>query len=126
MCNQTALLFYNQIAYDDDYAGLAVAREEGERMAAALGNHRVMMHANHGVTTVGPSVAHAMFDLVQLEKSCEEYNRIVSSGVAPRIIPDDVCETAREQMDDGLEEAVSLSFAAWKRELDREEPDYAH
>ena len=126
MCNQTATRFYNKIAYDDVYGGLAVAREEGQRMASALGNHTVMMHANHGVTSVGQDVAHAMFELHYLEKACMEYNLVVTSGAKPRMIPDEVCEQASHDMDDEYEQAVALSFAAWKRILDREEPDYAH
>ena len=126
MCNQTAIRFYDKIAYDDTYGGLAVAREEGERMAAALGNHKVMMHANHGVTAVGQDVAHAMFELHYLEKACAEYNLVVTSGATPRMIPDEVCASASVDMDDGYDRAVQLSFAAWKRVLDREEPDYAH
>lgn len=126
MCNQTALRFYNKIAYDDVYGGLAVAREEGERMATALGNHKVMMHANHGVTSVGQDVAHAMFELYYLEKACTEYNLVVSSGAPARVISDEICETASVDMDDEYETAVQLSFAAWKRVLDREEPGYAN
>ena len=126
MCNQTATRFYNKIAYDDEYGGLAVAREEGERMAAALGNHKIMMHANHGVSSVGQDVAHAMFELHYLEKACAEYNLVVSSGAPARIISDEVCARASNDMDDEYDAAVQLSFAAWKRVLDREEPDYAN
>ena len=67
-----------------------------------------------------------MFELHYLEKACMEYNLVVTSGAEPRMIPDEVCATASNDMDDEYEQAVQLSFAAWKRILDREEPDYAH
>ena len=58
--------------------------------------------------------------------SCAEYNLVVSSGAPARIISDEVCARASNDMDDEYGAAVQLSFAAWKRVLDREEPDYAN
>ena len=40
--SQTAAFFYNQIAYDDDYQGLACSVEEGERLAACLGDKSIL------------------------------------------------------------------------------------
>ena len=125
MCTQTALQFHNRIAYDDHYGGLAMARDEGERMASAIGNHCVMLHANHGVTVIGPTVGHAMHDLYYLEKCCSEYFRLVSSGVPLRVIADDIAANTAEQFDSEHETAVGLTFTAWKRALDREQSDYA-
>src|SRR5690349_16021952 len=44
--NQNALRFYDQVAYDDDYNGLALDEAEGDRMCAALGNRQIMFMAN--------------------------------------------------------------------------------
>lgn len=124
MTNQNTMRFYDRIAYDDHYGGLATARAEGERMTKALGNYSVMMHANHGVTTAGPTVAAAFYDLYYLEKICQEYFLVVSSGAAPRVIDEKTAaEVAKELMDE-YEEGATLTWAAWKRVLDREEPDY--
>lgn len=126
MTSQNALRFHNRIAYDDEYGGLAMARSEGERMAAKLGNHMVMLHANHGVTTVGNTVADAFTELYDIERACGFYYRVVSSGVAPKIVSDEIAAMTAEQFDQEREQYVSLSFAAWKRLCDREEPEYAH
>lgn len=126
MVNQGCLRYHERIAYDDEYAGLATAREEGERMARVIGNRRVVMHANHGITTVAPTVAEAFTDLFFLERCCEDYHRVVSSGAKPRLVADDVAERTAEEMGDMSETEAELTFAAWKRMLDREEPDYAH
>src|SRR5690606_27090453 len=56
-CLQTNLRFYDDIAYDDTYNGLALSVEEGDRMAAALGDKSVLSLANHGVLVVGRNVA---------------------------------------------------------------------
>lgn len=124
MTNQNSMRFYKRIAYDDVYGGVAKARDEGERMARALGNHSVMMHANHGVTTAGPTVAEAFYDLYYLEQVCKEYFLVVSSGGAPRVIDDKVAAEVAQDLDDEYQEGSTLTLAAWKRVLDREEPDY--
>ena len=126
MVNQACLRYYERIAYDEEYAGLATAREEGERMARVIGNRRVVMHANHGITTVAPTVAEAFTDLFFLERCCEDYYRVVASGATPRLVADDVAERTAEEMEGMSETEAELTFAAWKRVLDREEPDYAH
>src|SRR3546814_9462504 len=40
--SQNALRYYNDVAYDGSYNGLASDLEEGERMARALGAKRVL------------------------------------------------------------------------------------
>ena len=54
----------------DDFGGLALDEDEGDRLARALGEKRILFLANHGVIVVGPSVAHAFNDLYYLEKAC--------------------------------------------------------
>ena len=51
---------------------------------------------------------------------------MVSSGAAPRLVADDVAERTAVEMEGMSETEATLTFAAWKRILDREEPDYAH
>ena len=126
MISQSCLRYHQRIAYDDEYAGLALAREEGERMARVIGNRRVVMHVNHGVTTVAPTVAEAFTDLFFLERCCEEYYRVVASGATPRYVSDEVAERTAEEMERLSETEAQLTLAAWKRVLDREEPGYAH
>jgi len=125
LTHQAALRFHNRIAYDDAYGGLAMARDEGHRMATQLGNHNLMLHANHGVTSTGPSVAHAFADLYDLEKSCRNYYLGTCSGMAQREIPEETAEITARQYESEREQYVELSFEAWKRQLDKEEPDYA-
>ena len=46
--SQNALRYWNDVAYDEDYNGLALATEEGKRLAALLADKRVLLMANHG------------------------------------------------------------------------------
>src|SRR5215510_13266977 len=70
MVEQNALRFHDDIAYDDTYNGLVVDNAEGDRLARALGDKRVMFLANHGVIVVGPTVAEAFDLMYYLERAC--------------------------------------------------------
>ena len=71
MAVQTALGFYEDVAYDLDYNGLAHDVMEGERMARALGDKSVLMLANHGVLVVGKTVPQAFERLYFLERAAQ-------------------------------------------------------
>ena len=122
---QNAIRFHGQVADDDTYNGLALDDVEGRRIAAKLGNKRVMFLANHGVVVVGPSVAEAFDDLYYLERAAMFQVMARSTGLPFRRIPDDVLDQTVEQMG-GEHETARLHFASLKRILDKEEPDYVH
>jgi ribulose-5-phosphate 4-epimerase/fuculose-1-phosphate aldolase len=122
--NQNALRFTNQVAYDDDYGGLALDAGEGDRIAAALADRRILFMANHGVVTVGPSVAAAFDDLYYLERACQNQVLAMSTGRPLKHVPDD--EIARTSAEFArYPDQADLHFAALRRMLDREEPEYA-
>src|SRR5690349_19305424 len=45
------------IAYDDEYTGPARDPAEGVRLAGVIGDKKVLFMANHGISTVGATVA---------------------------------------------------------------------
>ena len=68
---QTEVGMMELIAYDDNYTGPAFDPAEGERLAKVLGNKTVLFMANHGVTTVGQSVADAYNRLYYIERAAQ-------------------------------------------------------
>jgi ribulose-5-phosphate 4-epimerase/fuculose-1-phosphate aldolase len=122
--NQNALRFMGQIAYDDAYGGLALDAGEGDRIAAALAGKRILFLANHGVVAAGPSVAAAFDDLYYLERACQNQVLAMSTGRPLKRVPED--EIARTSAEFATyENQAELHFAAQRRLLEREEPDYA-
>jgi ribulose-5-phosphate 4-epimerase/fuculose-1-phosphate aldolase len=121
---QTALNFFDDVAYDRVYNGLVLDTREGDRLAAALGDKRVLFLANHGVIVIGRSVAEAFDDLYYLERACQAQVIAMSTGRKLLRVPD---ETARAFNANTTERARQgrLHFAALKRLLDRDEADYA-
>jgi ribulose-5-phosphate 4-epimerase/fuculose-1-phosphate aldolase len=122
--NQNALRFTGQIAYDDDYGGLALDDSEGDRIAAALGDRRILLMANHGVVTVGPSAAAAFDDLYYLERACQNQVLALSTGRPLKRVPDDEIRRTMAEFAT-YENQAELHFGALRRILDREEPEYA-
>ncbi len=122
---QGALKFYGQIAYYEGFSGLALDPGEGDRMAEALGNRRILFLANHGVIVVGPTIAHAFNDLYYLEQVCKAQITAMSSGVALKLIPHDIAEYTFQQMQKDRDDQAYHHFAAMKRLINRDDPDYA-
>ncbi|CAH1270206.1 ADD1 [Branchiostoma lanceolatum] len=68
MIQQESVRFYNNIAYDTEYDGFATSGEEGPRLASKLGDKTALMMCNHGVLTVGQTVALAFDYMYYLER----------------------------------------------------------
>jgi ribulose-5-phosphate 4-epimerase/fuculose-1-phosphate aldolase len=122
---QSAVRFYGRIAYDDDYEGLALDNAEGDRMAARLGDKEVLFLANHGVICTGPSVAWCFDALYYLERACQAQVLAMSTGKPLKVLSDNMARATNETMLRGVADSADRHFAALKRILDREEPDYA-
>jgi ribulose-5-phosphate 4-epimerase/fuculose-1-phosphate aldolase len=125
---QTEVGTMGQIAYDDQYTGPAVDPEEGRRLAAVVGNKTVLFMANHGVTTVGETVADAYDRLYYVERAAQVQIYAMWTGQPLKQLPAAVVEKTKRDMSGGYTYDPSPSqrhFDALKRILDREEPDYA-
>lgn len=122
--SQNALRYYNDVAYDNDYNGIATAVEEGERMARALGDKRVLFLANHGVMVVGPNIAKAFEDLYYLERACQVQVLAHSTGRPLRRVSGNVAGATFKDPAAQMHYAEA-HFAALKRLLDAEDRSYA-
>ena len=129
MAVQSALGFYEEIAYDGDYNGLAFSASEGERMARVLGTKSVLMLGNHGVLVVGDTVPRAFERLYFLERAAQAQILALSTGRALKLVPDKMIRATYAQFsaggDVGGRGRADLHFDALKRLLDREQSDYA-
>jgi len=125
-CNQNALRFWNRLAYDDTYNGVALDDAEGQRIAGQLKGKDVMFMASHGVTVVGSSVAWTFDDLYYLERACmHQVLAVQGAGGKPlRRIPDEMCERVSAQIA-GERQQSDLFFDSVKRMLDRDEPGWS-
>lgn len=121
--NQNAMRFFGRIAYDEDYGGVALSDNEGDRIAGALKNADVVIMAYHGVLVTGDRMDYTYDDLYYLERSCMVQVLAQSTGKPLRTQTDAVCAEVSKQI--GGERLQSeLHFASLKRLLDRDEPGW--
>jgi ribulose-5-phosphate 4-epimerase/fuculose-1-phosphate aldolase len=126
---QTEVGLMGQIAYDDEYTGPALEPEEGERLAKVIGDHTLLFMANHGVTTLGGTVADAYNRLYYIERAAQVQIYAMWTGQRLKELPKAVVEkTQRDIGGNRFYEGPTPAqrhFNALKRILDRNEPDYA-
>ncbi len=95
--DQNTARFYNRVAVDMQYGGMANTDDEGDRIARLLGNKSIMMMGNHGVLICAATVAEA-YDLDLLfERSCRNLVLAYQTGQPLHVMSADVAEkTAQE------------------------------
>jgi ribulose-5-phosphate 4-epimerase/fuculose-1-phosphate aldolase len=131
---QTEVGMSGKIAYDDEYTGPAFDPAEGARLARVIGDKTVLFMANHGISTVGETVADAYDRLYYIERAAQVQIYAMWTGQKLKQLPDDVVDRTRDiGRDIGGGNNVprynpgpaQRHFDALKRILDRKEPDYA-
>jgi ribulose-5-phosphate 4-epimerase/fuculose-1-phosphate aldolase len=115
-------------AYDDCYDGPAFDPAEGERLAQAIGEKTVLIMANHGVATVGPTVAEAYDRLYYVERVAQVQLYAMWTGRPLKHLPQKVIDSTLAEFRGGRayggKKPALWHFEALKRILDRKEPDY--
>ena len=120
--SQNAAVFHENCAYFG-YEGLVTESDEGERMAEALGDKRVLFLANHGVLVVGDTIEKAMLWLYQLERACMNELLVFQAGRRIRPIP---VAAAKRNAELSIESAGEAGYLGGMKEvLDAEGQDYA-
>jgi ribulose-5-phosphate 4-epimerase/fuculose-1-phosphate aldolase len=125
--SQTAAFFHGQIAYDDNYTGVAATLAEGERLAAVMGSKPLVFMKNHGVVVTGATVAQAYRRLYRIERVCRNQILALSTGRPLEVLSDDIATRVQTPGADdrhSRDERERLFFEAMMRVLDRELPGY--
>lgn len=71
MINQDVCMFYKSHSVYTNFGGVVLEKEEGKRLATALGNGKGIILQNHGLLTVGSTVDEAGYLFTLMERSCE-------------------------------------------------------
>ena len=123
--DQNACRFYERIAYDRDYCGMALDDGEGVRVAGLLGEDKsVLFLGNHGVMVVADTVAAAFDELYYLEKAAQLQVLAMSTGRPLQLIAHEAAALACKQWL-AYPQAAELHFKELLAILDDESPDYA-
>lgn len=123
LAHHNNLLLNDRMVIDREGDQPVDSNREGDRIAALLGTKTILIMASHGVTVVGPTIADAFDELFIAERTCMYQLTAMSTGRPLRKLP----EPSRRNYTGPWGERIDarLHLDAWRRLLDREEPDYA-
>ncbi|MBM3548856.1 MAG: aldolase [Alphaproteobacteria bacterium] len=112
-----------QLHYEDEMTG-PVDEEAIQKLAKEIGKKTVIVHAMHGLTTVGASVADA-FDSFYFTERWAMYTILARQMGGPVHSLDPSILRDSPQRDKGLNPpAAQAHLNAWMRVLDKDEGDY--
>jgi ribulose-5-phosphate 4-epimerase/fuculose-1-phosphate aldolase len=123
LAHHNNLILNDRIAYDDGGLRPALDDEEGDRIAASLDGRSILVMRHHGVTVVGPTVHDAFDELFICEQTAMYQLTALASGGKLARLPDSNRRQHTGAWGDVIDARLHLD--AWRRVLDREEPDYA-
>jgi ribulose-5-phosphate 4-epimerase/fuculose-1-phosphate aldolase len=122
---QDACAFYNDHELYEDFGGVAVDLDEGQRIAQALGEKKAVILQNHGLLTVGQTVDAAAWWFITLERTCQV--QLLAEAAAARTgqAPRQVTEAAARQsfMITGNPFAGWFQFQPLYARILKEQPD---
>ena len=120
---QTSMRFAH-IAYHD-YEGVALNLDEQERLVRDLCGHEGMILRNHGLLTVGASIAEAFNSMFRLERACQVQVAALACNAELRLPPDDVVNESWRLYQPGVRRRFGvLEWPALLRKLDKIDPSY--
>jgi ribulose-5-phosphate 4-epimerase/fuculose-1-phosphate aldolase len=105
---QDVCAFYGDHALYDDFGGVAVELDEGQRIADAIGKAKAAILQNHGLITVGGSVDEAVWWFITMERSCQ-----VQLLAEAALRPGETLKTISPEAAAQSNRIVGNSFAGW-------------
>jgi ribulose-5-phosphate 4-epimerase/fuculose-1-phosphate aldolase len=121
--SQQSTFVLPQLAYHD-YEGVALRDDEKPRLQADMGKNNFLMLRNHGLLTVGPTVADAFLAMYTFETTCQIQISAQAGGelvqVNPRIM--ESMPMVIEMVTKG--QGSGIAWPALLRKLDRADASY--
>jgi len=120
-----ATAFFEDIAYHD-YEGPSLYLDERERLQESLGDKRVLILRNHGLLTVGRTVAEAFIRLYRLESACQVQLDAGAAG-SLRVLDQDLARKSGTDVKRFMEQEDNfgqLEFDALVRKINRNDDSY--
>jgi ribulose-5-phosphate 4-epimerase/fuculose-1-phosphate aldolase len=122
--SQQSTFVLSSLAYHD-YEGVALNPEEKPRLVRDLGDKNFLMLRNHGLLTVGPTVADAFLLMYVFEAACMVQVRAQAGGVELLPIDPRVIEASMKMSRSSTSGAGgALVWPGLLRKLDRIDPSF--
>ncbi|MCB1600724.1 MAG: class II aldolase/adducin family protein [Xanthomonadales bacterium] len=122
--SQQSIFVLSSLGYHD-YEGVALRDDEKPRLVADLGTNTFLMLRNHGLLTVGPTIADAFLAMYLFETTCAIQLRAQSGGGELVQVHPQILATAQQQAQQVTRNlGGALAWPALLRKLDRIDPSF--
>tara|TARA_Y100000389_G_C17380784_1_gene474279 strand:- start:522 stop:1247 length:726 start_codon:yes stop_codon:yes gene_type:complete len=121
--DQNTMRFFNRVSTFNDFGGLGF-EEESNKMASAIGNNSLLLLANHGILTVGQTVADAFDKLYYFEKACETYMTALSTNAELNVVDSKIAEKTAQEWENYPVNMGQQHLDEIKKILDKEDISY--
>ena len=117
----SGMMFTDRVAFHD-FEGVTVRKEECQRLTKSLNDKDIMILRNHGLLTVGSTIAHAFIRMHNLERACEVQlkSRSVSSSLVE--VSGNIAKAHADEIENS--DNGDLAFKALMRLMDKIDPSY--
>jgi len=122
---QDSCVFHEDHSLFEDYTGIVYETSEGERIARALGQRKAVIMRNHGLLTVGRSIADAFVTMFNLQRACEIQVLAQSGGAELTKVDGRIVSGVKANVEAVTKGAGGgLAWPGLLRRLDRIDPSY--
>ncbi len=120
---QNSARYFNRVAYDHHYSGMADQIAEGQRLAQLLQDKSRLMMCNHGVLIGSHDIGVAFDDMYTFERSSQILLTAYSTGQTLNILGDAVAEKTAQDWEK-IEDFSMAHFEEMKSILMAEDPSF--
>ncbi len=122
--SQQATFVLNSLAYHD-YEGVALRDDEKPRLQADLGRANYLVLRNHGLLTVGRSVADAFLSMYTFENTCRiQIDAQAGGGELVQVQPEIIQGVGAAMKSVTVGQGANLVWPALLRRVERLDPSY--
>ncbi len=121
--SQQSTFVLSSLAYHD-YEGVAIRDDEKLRLQADLGDAKYLVLRNHGLLTVGKSVAEAFLNMYTFENTCRIQIDAQAGGELVHVNPAILQGLAQVMKTLTLGQGTDLAWPALLRKCERMDPSY--
>ena len=122
--SQQSTFVLASLAYHD-YEGVALRDDERPRLQADIGNKNFLMLRNHGLLTVGKTIADAFLSMYTFENTCRIQIDAQSGGSELTLIDPRILQGLAEVMKTVTAgQGANIAWPALLRKLDKTDPSY--
>jgi ribulose-5-phosphate 4-epimerase/fuculose-1-phosphate aldolase len=121
--SQQSTFVLPQLAYHD-YEGVALREDEQPRLQADLGDRNFLMLRNHGLLTVGPTVADAFLAMYVFESTCAIQISAQAGGELVLVDPKILATMSQVIKMVTAAQGANIAWPALLRKLDRVDASY--